>query len=77
MPRIKSLLIRTELDVAKRAHNCQGNVRHRIERGDRRLKVRNGRKWDHYCLECAKTMMARDLIKLESNARQLESDSTN
>lgn len=62
------------MDVAQRAHNCQGNSRHRIERGDQRLKVRNGRKWDHYCLECAKSIMHRDLAKLKSNARQLESD---
>ena len=64
MPRIKSLLIRTDVDVAKKAHNCKGNARHRIRRGDRRLKVRNGRSWSHYCLECACNIVRRDVDAL-------------
>ncbi len=74
MPRIKSLVTRAEVDVAQRAHNCQGNTRHRIERGDRRLKVRNGRSWDHYCLECAKVIARRDIATLEALARELDPD---
>ena len=72
MPRIRSLRIRAEVDVAQRAHNCQGNARHRLERGDKRLKVRNGRSWDHYCIECAKTIVRRDADALEALARELE-----
>ena len=74
MPRIKSLRIRAEVDVAQRAHNCQGNIRHRIERGDKRLKVRNGRNWDHYCLDCARTIVHRDIGALEALARELDSN---
>ena len=74
MPRIKSLRIRAEVDVAQRAHNCQGNVRHRIERGDKRLKVRNGRSWDHYCLECARTIVRRDIGALEALTHDLDAD---
>ena len=70
-PRIKSLRIRAEMDVARHAHNCQGNVRHRIERGYKRLKVRNGRSWDHYCVECARTILRRDIDALEALAREL------
>lgn len=65
MARIKSLVTRVEVDVAKKAHNCQANARHRIERGDRRLKVRNGRSWDHYCLECGKAIVQRDISALQ------------
>lgn len=32
--------------------------------GETRLKVRNGRSWDHYCTACADTIIARDLAKL-------------
>ena len=32
--------------------------------GDVRLKVRNGRSWDHYCHDCALTILARDIVKL-------------
>lgn len=60
----KSLVIHAEVDTAGRAHNCQANARHRVEKGDVRLKVRNGRSWDHYCLDCAKKIIGRDIEKL-------------
>jgi hypothetical protein len=62
------------VDEAKKAHDCQGNSRHRIERGYKRLKVRNGRGWDHYCLECAKIIVRRDIAELDALARELNSD---
>ena len=74
MPRIRSLRIRAEVDVAQRAHNCQGNNRHRLEGGDKRLKVRNRRSWDHYCLNCAKTIVRRNIEALEALARELDPD---
>ena len=64
MPRIKSLIEQVEVDTAGRAHNCQANARHRIEKGDIRLKVRNGRGWDCYCRACAETIIEKDLKKL-------------
>jgi hypothetical protein len=60
----KSLIIRTEVDTAGKAHNCQASAKHRIERGDVRLKVRNGRSWDHYCLACAQKIIGIDIAKL-------------
>ena len=74
MSRIKSLIIHSEVDVAKRAHNCQGNAQHRIKRGDKRLKVRKGRSWDHYCIKCAKTIIARNVAQLEELSRELNLD---
>ena len=71
MPRIRSLVTRATVDMAQRAHNCQGNTRHRIERGDTRLKVRSGRSWDHYCLECARTIVQRDIAALQELTREL------
>lgn len=64
MPRIKSLIVRVEIDTARKAHNCQANGNHRIQKGNVRLKVRNGRGWDHYCEACAKNMIEKDLSKL-------------
>jgi hypothetical protein len=60
----KSLITRVEIDRALRAHNCQANRRHRLERGDTRLKVRNGRSWDHYCHACAASILDRDIARL-------------
>lgn len=62
---IKSLVTHVEIDTAGKAHNCQASAKHRIEKGDVRLKVRNGRSWDHYCLDCAKNIIGRDIEKLK------------
>jgi hypothetical protein len=70
MPRVKSLLIRVEIDDAKKAHNCQANSGHRVEKGDKRLKVRNGRSWDHYCAPCAAVIVQRDILELQGLQRQ-------
>lgn len=64
MPRTKSIIIRVEIDVALKAHNCQANDNHRIEKGDSRLKVRNRRSWDHYCKECAQKILSKDVAHL-------------
>lgn len=64
MPRIKSLVDRVEIDTAKRSHNCQANNRHRIEKGDLRLKVRVDRTWEHYCRACAEKIISKDIAKL-------------
>ncbi len=64
MARIKTLIIQVKIDTAGSSHNCQANAQHRIEKGDIRLKVRNGRGWDHYCKACAEIMITRDIQKL-------------
>jgi hypothetical protein len=68
---IKSLVIRVEIDQALKAHNCQANARHRVQRGDRRLKVRNGRSWDHYCTACAAVILERDIAELQTLRQQV------
>lgn len=60
----KSLITQVRVDVAGKSHNCQANAKHRVSMGDVRLKVRNGRSWDHYCSECAAVILARDIEKL-------------
>lgn len=74
MSRLRSLIIHAEVDTAKKAHDCRSNHRHRIESGDRRLKVRNGRSWQHYCFECAKAIVRNGISTLEVLASTLETD---
>jgi len=69
MPRIKSIVLRVEIDQAKKSHNCQANSAHRIQGGDTRLNVRNGRSWDRYCVSCARTMIERDIAELQELQR--------
>lgn len=61
---IKSLVTQVKVDRAGKSHNCQANSQHRVAMGDVRLKVRNGRSWDHYCRDCALTILGRDIAKL-------------
>ena len=63
---IKSLITQVGVDTAGKSHNCQANSKHRIAMGDVRLKVRNGRSWDHYCRDCALNIIARDISKLQA-----------
>lgn len=72
MPRPKSILQRVEVDEAQKAHNCQHNSKHRLERGDKRLKVWKDRSPDHYCASCALAIIERDIAKLQSLAQQLQ-----
>lgn len=64
MGRTKSLLTQVEIDQAGKAHNCQANNAHRINKGDKRLNVKNGMGWDRYCWECAQKIFAKDIEKL-------------
>lgn len=61
----KSLITQVGVDRAGKSHNCQANRRHRIAKGEVRLKVRNGRSWNHYCQKCALIIISNDLIKLQ------------
>ena len=72
MPRPKSLLTTMRIDEAKSSHNCQNNSRHRIKKGDKRLKVSNGRSHDHYCVDCAIAFINRDVVTLQSLLQDLE-----
>jgi hypothetical protein len=69
MPRIRTLITRVEIDEARRAHDCQRNSAHRITQGEKRLKVRNGRGWDHYCMKCARMIIDKDISKLQDLLR--------
>ena len=71
MPRPKSIVQRVEVDQAKRSHNCQHNSSHRIEKGDLRLKVRDGRSPEHYCVKCALSIIERDKARLQELAEKL------
>jgi hypothetical protein len=61
---IKSLVITVEIDHALKGHDCQANAKHRILKGDLRLKVKDGRSPDHYCMLCASVMIQRGIDKL-------------
>lgn len=65
---LRSLIIQAEFDRAERAHDCQAISRHRLVKGEHRLKVRNrfGRGWDHYCVPCERANIMEDQKKLQT-----------
>jgi hypothetical protein len=69
----KSFLKRIEVDVAQRAHDCQHNPSHRLERGDKRLKLTVERTTEHFCVACALKFIALDQEKLQQIVRELVS----
>lgn len=71
MSRYKSLLKNADFDTALQSHNCKGNKKHRILMGQRRLKVKEGRRISHYCLSCAEQILARDFNSLHGLIEQL------
>lgn len=55
-----------EIDTAGASHNCQHSSRHRVTKGEKRLKVKAGRGHDHYCLGCALESIDRDIERLRT-----------
>lgn len=70
----KSLVQRSLVDSVVNAHNCQANGNHRLVRGQKRLKVYEGRSHLHYCKECALAIVEHDIEKLTQLARQLRDE---
>jgi hypothetical protein len=71
MARPKSILQRVDVDEVQRAHDCQHNNAHRLERGDKRLKVWKQRSYEHFCAACALDIIARDMARLQEIAERL------
>jgi hypothetical protein len=71
MARRKSFLPRLTIDNALKSHNCQHNKAHRIQQGDKRLKVAVERSVEHFCVTCALESIAGDIEELQRLADEL------
>lgn len=72
MPKPRSILLRIKVDCALKSHVCKASKSHLIKRGMSRLKVRNGRSWEHYCLPCARRMLEQGTINIQAVMSSLE-----
>ncbi len=70
----KSLVQRSEIDIVLKAHNCQANAKHRLQKGDQRLKVYVDRSHDHYCVACAIKIIEGDIATLQELVGQLKGE---
>jgi hypothetical protein len=68
----KSLIKRSAVQEAARAHDCQASKKHRLQKGDRRLAIWKDRAPENYCGACAQDIIKRDIAKLTLLAKQLD-----
>lgn len=68
MPKARSVLLSLDVDTTVNAHNCKASEKHRLRRGDKRLKVKlpgTQQSPDHYCKTCAQKMISDSLKRLQ------------
>ena len=66
MARPKSLLKSVEITVVQRQHACRSNSAHTLQKGDRRLTVKEPNAQRHYCLACGRKFVERAMSDLEA-----------
>jgi hypothetical protein len=54
-----------EITTAGRAHDGHCSKKHRLEKGMRRLTIKEGSEEQHYCLSCARVFLGDGLDRLE------------
>ncbi len=72
MAKPKSFVKSISIENAKKAHNCQHNSKHRILAGDVRVKLKDGRTAEYFCINCALDTIRRDITMLEEIKKCLE-----
>lgn len=72
MPRPKSVTASMEITVVARAHCCRHNGDHRLEKGMRRLTIKEDGDELHYCLSCAKLFLAQGAHRLQELLAEIE-----
>ncbi|MDF2647440.1 MAG: hypothetical protein K0Q73_3245 [Paenibacillus sp.] len=65
MPRPKTLIKSITVDDAQRAHSCQHIPSHRVLQGEKRLKLKVNRSFEHFCTVCALQIIEADIQKLQ------------
>jgi hypothetical protein len=77
MPKPKSLILSMSVDIAAKSHNCQHSAGHRIQRGDLRLRVKESRSPDYYCVDCARIFIKNAMADLAALGEGLSRQGTN
>ena len=71
MGRAKSFVKNISIDTAKRSHFCKHDKKHSIKAGDKRLKFKENRADQYFCVECAKESIRKDIVKLNKILSEL------
>jgi hypothetical protein len=68
----KSFVKNISIDTAKKSHFCKHNKKHKINKGDKRLKLKESRASQYFCIECAKESLNKDINELNTLLTELE-----
>ena len=77
MPRPKTFIKNITVDIAKRAHNCKSSKSHRINSGNKRVGLKEGRSKHYYCIECAIKFINSDINHLILIREEIEKEMSN
>jgi hypothetical protein len=72
MGKPKSFVQNISIDTAIKSHQCKHDKKHIISKGDKRLKLGVGRTHQHFCINCAKESIEKDIAKLNHILSELE-----
>jgi len=76
MARLKTFVKNVKIDFAQKAHNCKHSKAHRIQRGDKRVGVKEGRSTQYYCVACASMSLKADIERLEQLRAEVGAEAT-
>ncbi len=71
MAKFKSVVLRVTIETAGNSHNCQHDRRHRIMKGDTRLKVWSEDGKENFCAECGLAMLQEGIVRLTDFSQRL------
>lgn len=72
MPRPRSLIVSMEITTAGSSHNCRQSGAHRIVKAAKRLTIKSDGDSHHYCLDCAKGFLTKDIERLRTILAEVE-----
>ena len=72
MAKPKSFIKTLSIDTAQKSHSCKHNGKHIISKGNKRLKLKVNRTYEHFCIICAKDFIQNDINKLKTLLQELE-----
>jgi hypothetical protein len=72
MGKTKSFLKNISIDTAKSSHSCKHNKKHKINKGDKRLKLKKNRAFQHFFFFFSKESLKKDISELNAFLIELE-----
>lgn len=66
MGRPKSIIKNIYISDAKKTHSCKSNKSHIIQKGEKRLTIKEGQNELNYCMECGKRFVDSAIAELKN-----------